>query len=231
MNHKKWNIRRKLDGNWNDERKSWLLKMRTKRWNGRIILEKYLKIKVQIPMNFELTCLNERDFDDDELENLWEQEGVKIWDFLVKKCLLNVIFEKRKTRRYVSIFIKIMRKSWFWVKGYPFGSSKNSHRFFHNLKVNLIKIWKVKNRNIFIRKSQGKWYFFIQIMKDFLKKEWISKNEIEEKCEVWCEKFEKRFRIIQKSSTLFWKLMRKGNFWNFHRLFSWKVKVFRWKIM
>ena len=29
-------------------------------------------------MNFELTCLNERDFDDDELENLWEKEGVKI---------------------------------------------------------------------------------------------------------------------------------------------------------
>ena len=39
---------------------------------------KYSKIKVQIPMNFELTCLNERDFDDDELENLWEKEGVKI---------------------------------------------------------------------------------------------------------------------------------------------------------
>ena len=81
----------------------------------------------------------------------------KFSDFCVKKCHWKVIFQKRKPRRYVHIFIKIMRKSGFWVKGYPFESPKNSPRVFHNLKINLIKTWKVKKRDIFNTKSQGKW--------------------------------------------------------------------------
>ena len=38
-----------------------------KRWNGWILLKKYLKIKVPFWMNFELICWNQRDFDDDEV--------------------------------------------------------------------------------------------------------------------------------------------------------------------
>ena len=56
-----------------------------KRWNGWILLKKYLKIKVPFWMNFELICWNQRDFDDDEVENLWEKEEVKFWNFFGKK--------------------------------------------------------------------------------------------------------------------------------------------------
>ena len=86
MDHKKLNIGCKLDGKWNKERKIWLLKLRK---NNEMVgyYWKIFQIQVSFWMNFELICLNKRDFDDGEVENLWEKEEVKFSNFLGKKCL------------------------------------------------------------------------------------------------------------------------------------------------
>ena len=149
---------------------------------------------------FELDLLESNMVFDDEGENSWEKEEMKFSEFPWKKCSLEVIFMKPKTRRYVVIFIKIMRKSWFWVKGYPFEWSENGHRFFHNLKIDVIKSWNVKNWNMFTKKYQVKWWFFIQIMIDFHKKRRYFREKIRENVGFGVKKCEKRFWMVKKYS-------------------------------
>ena len=51
----------------------------------------------------------------------------------------NVIFSNSNSRRYTPKNIKIMRKTWIFVKGYPFDSLQNGSKNFHNHKINWIK--------------------------------------------------------------------------------------------
>ena len=70
-------------------------------------------------------------------------------------------------------------------------------------------------------------------MKDFLKKRMDFRNETKEKCDVWCEKFEKRW--IPKNPKIInlnWgNDDKKGNFWKFSQNFFIKIHGFQRKIM
>jgi len=95
------------------------------------------------------------------------------------------IFSNSKSRRYTPKNIKIMRKTWFFVKGYPFDSFQNESKKFHNYKVNWIKSTSLKmwiflkvllelNETFFLNydeKSLKKWFsklFFVT----FHRKNW-----------------------------------------------------------
>lgn len=62
-----------------------------KRRNDTILLKK--------SMNWKLICLNPRNFDDDEDENLWGKKGIKIFRFLCKKVSSKGDFSEKKTSK------------------------------------------------------------------------------------------------------------------------------------
>ena len=73
------------------------------------------------------------------------------------------IFSNSKSRRYTPKNIKIMRKTWFFVKGYPFDSFQNESKKFHNYKVNWIKSTRIQNVNFSKSASRIKWDVFLKL--------------------------------------------------------------------
>ena len=72
-------------------------------------------------------------------------------------------FSNSKSRRYTPKNIKIMRKTWFFVKGYPFDSFQNESKKFHNYKVNWIKSTRTQNVNFSKSASRIKWDVFLKL--------------------------------------------------------------------
>lgn len=73
------------------------------------------------------------------------------------------IFSNSKSRRYTPKNIKIMRKTWFFVKGYPFDSFQNESKKFHNYKVNWIKSTRTQNVNFSKSSPRIKWDVFLKL--------------------------------------------------------------------
>ena len=69
----------------------------------------------------------------------------------------NFIFSNSNSRRYNHKNIKIMRKTWFFVKGYPFDSFHIGSKNFHNHKINWIKSTNSLKLNFSKTISQVKW--------------------------------------------------------------------------
>ena len=84
------------------------------------------------------------------------------------------IFSNSKSRRYTPKNIKIMRKTWFFVKGYPFDSFQNESKKFHNYKVNWIKSTRTQNVNFSKSVLELNETFFLNYDEKSLKK-WFSK--------------------------------------------------------
>ena len=67
------------------------------------------------------------------------------------------IFSKMKSQGYWWIFIRIMRKYGFFVKGYPFDWTNSKTNIFHNHPLNLIKSVDFKNCKLFKSITRTKW--------------------------------------------------------------------------
>ena len=68
-----------------------------------------------------------------------------------------------KSQGYWLIFIRIMRKNGFFVKGYPFDWTNSKTNIFHNHPLNLIKSEKFKNCELFKTITRTKWYISLRL--------------------------------------------------------------------
>ena len=73
------------------------------------------------------------------------------------------IFSKMKFQGYWCIFIRIMRKSGFFVKGYPFDSTIWKTKSFHNHPLDLIKKGLLKIVSLWKLFGRTKWLVFLEL--------------------------------------------------------------------
>ena len=68
-----------------------------------------------------------------------------------------------KSQGYWRIFIRIMRKDGFFVKGYPFDWTNSKTKIFHNHPLNLMKSGDFKNCKLFKSITRTKWYISLRL--------------------------------------------------------------------
>ena len=84
--------------------------------------------------------------------------------FLNKKVNDNHgFFKKSKSQRYSCFFIKIMRKRWIFVKGYPFDCPNSKTKIFHNHQLNLIESELFKNLSFSQPFFRTKWFISFKL--------------------------------------------------------------------
>ena len=85
--------------------------------------------------------------------------GKSLWKFRWKSW----IFSKMKSQGYWRIFIRIMRKDGFFVKGYPFDWTNSKTKIFHNHPINLMKSGDFKICKLFKSITRTKWYISLKL--------------------------------------------------------------------
>ena len=68
-----------------------------------------------------------------------------------------------KSQGYWLIFIRIMRKDGFFVKGYPFDWTNSKTKIFHNHPINLMKSGDFKICKLFKSITRTKWYISLRL--------------------------------------------------------------------
>lgn len=115
-------------------------------------------------------------------------------------------FSGMKFQGYWCIFIRIMRKSGFFVKGYPFDFKIMKTKNFHNHPLDLIKSGLLKMLSLWKLFGRTKWLVFLEL--------WWKKIEKVNSKFIW-------FSILSTSINKSWNFERKTflsvmffNFWN-----------------